>query len=268
MRVLTWNLWWRYGPWQQRRPAIAATLAEIAPDICGLQEVWGGATEGQAAELADHLGMHWSYASLPIPPDRQAKYGADLRIGNALLSRFPILATAELPLPVADGEERRVALHARIDAPGGALPFFTTHLTHRADASGERVAQVRALARFVADHLDGCAYPPVVTGDLNAQPDSDEMRLLGGLLTEPVVPGLVLVDAWRYAEAGDPGLSWSERNGHAARHGLFDARIDYVLVGRPQAGRGRVRSARLAATAPVDGMWPSDHFAVLAELAE
>jgi hypothetical protein len=27
MRILSWNLWWRYGPWERRREAIAATLA-------------------------------------------------------------------------------------------------------------------------------------------------------------------------------------------------------------------------------------------------
>ena len=41
MRILSWNLWWRYGPWERRREAIAATLAEAEPDLCGLQEVWG-----------------------------------------------------------------------------------------------------------------------------------------------------------------------------------------------------------------------------------
>ena len=36
MRVLIWNLWWRYGPWERRRDAIAATMAEVKPDLCGL----------------------------------------------------------------------------------------------------------------------------------------------------------------------------------------------------------------------------------------
>jgi hypothetical protein len=36
MRIVTWNLWWRHGPWQQRRDAIAAVLADLAPDVCGL----------------------------------------------------------------------------------------------------------------------------------------------------------------------------------------------------------------------------------------
>jgi endonuclease/exonuclease/phosphatase family metal-dependent hydrolase len=160
-----------------------------------------------------------------------------------------------------------VALHARIDTPGGVLPMFTTHLTFGLGRSEVRVAQARALAEFVAKHAGGCDFPPVVTGDLNAEPGSDEVRLLGGLLTGPAVPGLVLIDAWRYATPGDPGFTWDRRNGYLAASMIPDSRIDYVLAGPPQRGRGQLRSARLAGDAPVGGVWPSDHFAVVAELA-
>jgi endonuclease/exonuclease/phosphatase family metal-dependent hydrolase len=108
----------------------------------------------------------------------------------------------------------------------------------------------------------------VVTGDLNAEPASDELRLLGGLLTAPAVPGLVLVDAWRYADPADPGFTWDHRNGYQAGSVLPDSRIDYVLTGLPVDGRGKVRSVGLAGNAPVDGVWPSDHFAVAADLQE
>jgi hypothetical protein len=47
-----------------------------------------------------------------------------------------------------------------------------------------------------------------------------------------------------------------------------DSRIDYVLVGLPRQGRGKVRSAGLAGASPVGGVWPSDHFAVVAELQD
>jgi endonuclease/exonuclease/phosphatase family metal-dependent hydrolase len=106
----------------------------------------------------------------------------------------------------------------------------------------------------------------VITGDLNAEPSSDELRLLGGVLTTPAVPGLVLQDAWRYADPGDPGFTWDHRNGYQAGSVIPDSRIDYILVGLSRQGRGRVRSAALAGTTPVDGVWPSDHFAVLADL--
>ena len=40
VRVLSWNIWWRYGPWEARRPAIAATLPQLDADVVCLQEVW------------------------------------------------------------------------------------------------------------------------------------------------------------------------------------------------------------------------------------
>jgi endonuclease/exonuclease/phosphatase family metal-dependent hydrolase len=266
VRVLSWNLWWRYGPWEQRQQAIAATLASVRPDVCGFQEVWAGpGEENLAIELAGRLGMHWCFAEAGKVPGPD---GNGMLIGNAILSRWPIAEHAAQSLPVGATDESRVAVHARIDAPGGALPMFTTHLTYGPGRSALRVAQARALAGFVAERSAGCAYPPVVTGDLNAEPGSEELRLLGGLLTDPAVPGQVLLDAWRYADPGDPGFTWDLRNGYQDDSLIPSSRIDYILVGLPWQGRGRVEAVHLAGTAPVDGVWPSDHFAVLADLRQ
>ena len=38
VRVLTWNVWGRFGPWQQRQAAIAAVLAAAEADVVCLQE--------------------------------------------------------------------------------------------------------------------------------------------------------------------------------------------------------------------------------------
>src|ERR1700685_1378281 len=116
MRILSWNLWWRYGPWERRREAIAATLAQVNPDLCGLQEIWGGPGQNLAAELAGRLGMHWCWAAAAKTGDTGDK---ELSTGNAILSRWPIAAQAEASLPT-DGlmGESRVAVHARIEAPG------------------------------------------------------------------------------------------------------------------------------------------------------
>lgn len=114
----------------------------------------------------------------------------------------------------------------------------------------------------------GPGVPAGGTGDLNAEPDADEIRLLGGHKTAPVVPGLVLVDAWRYADPMSPGWTWDRRNPYVAATGEPSARIDYVLVGLPAAsGAGQVRSVRLIGDRPVHGIWPSDHAGVLAELS-
>ena len=266
MRILTWNLWWRYGPWQQRGEAIASVVAEVAPDVCGFQEVWSAGAENFAADLAARLGMHWCWASVLVRGDDRSA-GQELRIGNAILSRWPITEPADVPLPT-DGHpsERRLALHARVNAPGGCLPFFTTHLSYGPGLSALRVQQVRALAGFVRDRAVDCAYPPVVTGDLNAEPESDELRLLGGVRTAPAVPGLVLFDAWWYAAPNDPGFTWDRRNGYQGNSVIPDSRIDYILVGMQREGHGLVRSVRLVGTEPVNGVWPSDHFGVVADL--
>ena len=105
-----------------------------------------------------------------------------------------------------------MVVYAAIAAPGGCIPFFTTQLTSAQQMSALRCAQVRALARFVAARP--ARHPPVVTGDLNAEPNSDEMRLLGGHKTAPAIPDLVLIDAWRYADDGHPGWTWDRRSPH------------------------------------------------------
>ena len=47
----------------------------------------------------------------------------------------------------------------------------------------------------------------------------------------------------------------------------MDRRIDYVFTGwRKAGGAGHPVGCRLAGNEPVDGVWPSDHFAVVAEL--
>jgi hypothetical protein len=105
------------------------------------------------------------------------------------------------------------------------------------------MAQVRTLAAFVAEHAADCGYPPGVTGDFNAEPGSEEVRLLGGVLTTPAVPDLVLAGAWQYAAPGDPGFTWDHRNGYQAGTVLPDSRIDYILacLGRAAARCGQPR---------------------------
>jgi endonuclease/exonuclease/phosphatase family metal-dependent hydrolase len=268
IRVATWNLWWRFGPWQQRREAIATVLGEAQPDLCGLQEVWASPSDHLAAVLANQLGMHWTWTPSPAPERWQQRIGDPaMQLGNAILSRWPITEQASQPLPAAaNADDGRTVLFARVQTPTGPVALFTTQLTSTIGQSAVRCRQVGALCRFVAAHTSP-GFPPVVTGDLNAEPDADEVRVLGGHKTAPVVPGLVLVDAWQYADPMAPGWTWDRRNPYVAATGEPSARIDYVLVGLPaSSGAGRIRSARLIGDQPVAGVWPSDHAGVLAEL--
>ncbi|MFG1810940.1 endonuclease/exonuclease/phosphatase family protein [Streptomyces sp. NPDC049040] len=267
---MTWNVWWRFGQWQERREAILAVLDELRPDAVGLQEVWARGGENLAGWLAERLGMHWTWAASAAPERWQGRIGdSAVDVGNAVLSRWPVVDRATVRLPAPGGrDDGRLALFAMLDAPGHRVPFFTTHLSSGIDESALRCRQVAALAGFVAAHRGSGPFPPVLTGDYNAWPDSDEMRLLGGYRTAPAVPGQVLLDAWEYADPAAPAATWDTANPLTAHVLDPSLRCDFVHVGPPgDGGVGHVRAVARAADAPVGGVWPSDHFAVVADLA-
>ncbi|MBB5868025.1 endonuclease/exonuclease/phosphatase family metal-dependent hydrolase [Allocatelliglobosispora scoriae] len=262
---MSWNLWWRFGDWQARRRAILAVLAAAQPDLCGLQEVWADRDANLAEWLAGELGMHWAWGPAGEQQGWHDRIGdPSVDFGVAILSRWPIREphVAELP-----DDASRPALSALIDAPHATVPFVTTHLSSMPWHSGRRIRQLTWLAEHAATRSVD-AHPPVVTGDFNAMPDSDEIRRFQGVLTEPAYPGLSFIDAWRFADPADPGFTWDRRNPAVAVGPVPSARIDYVHIGLRWHGPGQVRSVRLAGTEPVDGVWPSDHAAVVADLSE
>ncbi|MEU4147256.1 endonuclease/exonuclease/phosphatase family protein [Streptomyces parvulus] len=260
MRVVTWNLWWRFGGWAERQKGILAVLRELRPDVVGLQEVWDdGEGENLAGWLARELGLHWAWAASPAPGRWQRRIGdPGVGIGTAVLSRWPVVDRAVLRLPAPDElDDGRLAFHVRLDAPGHPVPFFTAHLTSGTGASEVRRAQVAALVDFVAAHRDGTAFPPVVTGDFNARPASPEIRPLRAA---------GLHDAWRYAAPGQPSGTWGP--GDPEGPDALSARIDHVHVGPPgPGGLGRVLAVRRVGDHPVAGIRPSDHAAVVTDLA-
>lgn len=258
LKVLTWNIWWQFGPWQQRRKAISATLAELDADIIALQEVWSDKDTNLAAELGKELGYSHVFA-----PSMHRK---NIGFGNAILSRWPIKEHDEVMLSGAkETGERRLVLYAQIDGPRGPVPVFCTHLNWKYQHSHIRQRQVADLARFIDGKIP-MSYPPVLCGDFNAEPDSEEMRMLKGLSTCPV-EDLFFHDAWNTAGGGGPGNTWENTNPYAVVEFEPDRRIDYILTGAPGArGAGHVVNCRVTGNKPVEDIWPSDHHGVLAEL--
>lgn len=264
---MTWNLWWQFGPWQQRQPAIAAELRRIDPDIAFLQEVWSDEDRDQAADLAAELGFHYARTT----NDK----GEPQRFGNAILSRWPILSSAMIRLSDEEGNpSHRSALLAMVEAPAGPQPFVVTHLAWQYGASTLRVKQLDEVVTFAVGETDDDpeAPPIVIGGDLNATPDSDEIRRLTGL-SEPYVSGMVFTDCWAAVGDGD-GHTWSRDNQHSSDALWPRRRLDYVLVAwpRPKPLANPI-AANLAGTeaieydgGPTGGIVPSDHYAVVVEL--
>ncbi len=263
---MTWNLWWGFNEWKQRRVAILEVIRQEQPDIIGLQEVWADADENMAGWLAERLEMHWTYGAPTDQQRWQQRIGDHAaQFGVAVLSRWPIRDGQVFDLPE---DPSRPMLSVMIDAPHAVIPFVTVHLSALPlGGSARRVAQVEAIARHVAT-LPEQAHPPIVTGDFNAEPDSDELRRFGGNVTAPVVQGQVFLDAWRVAAGADPGFTWDRANPYVGQWIEPSARIDYIHIAGRSTPLGHVRSAHRAGMGPVDGIWPSDHYAVVADFSD
>lgn len=236
VRVMSYNI--HHGVGVDDRLDLARIAAEIRDsdaDIVGLQEVdrhWGerSAFADQAQELARMLHMHVVYgANLdrdPLNPGEPRR-----QYGTAILSDAPIHEWRNTLLPRTGNLEQRGLLEALVTVRGVPVRVFTTHLQHNSQA--ERIAQVAAVRDIIGVPRESV----VLTGDLNARPDTPEIAAL----TED------LVDAWAEAGVGD-GYTLSATNPYA--------RIDYVMHSADVV-------ARTAAVLSTDG---SDHLPVVADL--
>ena len=254
------NIWNLGGDWRARRQEVLAWLDLVRADVVCLQEV-SEAPDGrnQARWLAEASGAwHVAYAGSPVEGGR---------FGNAVLSRQPIDAedSRDLPWRPSEGEVPRLIVHART----AGVDVFSTHLNWRYEDGWLRERQVEAAADFVAEVADrSLPYPPVVAGDFNAEPDATEIRYLSGL-TSINGRSAYFQDAWRVAGGEGPGWTWDNRNPFAAAEHEPDRRIDYVFVGwRRAGGAGRVTSAQVVCDRSLTGTFASDHFGVLADIAD
>src|SRR5579885_544289 len=185
-----------------------------------------------------------------------ARAAAMGRLRVLTLNCWNVSAPLEARMAVARDE-----VAALVETPDGLLPVVTTHLDWEHDHGFVRERQVLALASLVEEWAHAATLPPIVAGDLNADPDSTEVRFLCG---RAALGGqrIDLEDAWLAAGDGGPGFTWDNRNPYAAYAGEPDRRIDYILVGRP----ARVEAAALALDTPRDGVLASDHFGVVADV--
>jgi endonuclease/exonuclease/phosphatase family metal-dependent hydrolase len=260
IRAMSWNLWWRFGAdWRKRQPAIVSTLDTVRPDVVGLQEVWATGETNQAKWLAERLGMHSVLAtpSLPPPPEPpESPDQAGVDVGVAVLSRWPIADVQQHSLP-SRPDAPTVALSVVVDHRNGPLHVIACCVEWERDFADVHLSQTRALAGLVTDSaLDG-PLPVLLTGDLNAPPDTPQIEVLTD----------VMVDAWVAAGGStEGGRTLSSANPFAPRGAWqLDHRIDYVMArpGRP-GGSVAVEQA-VVAGGPRDGVHPSDHYAVVVD---
>ncbi|CEG26272.1 endonuclease/exonuclease/phosphatase family protein [Bacillus sp. B-jedd] len=170
---------------------IAGLIRDEGADIVAIQEVdrhYGARSdfEDQAKKLAELLGYHYVYAAnLDLDPLEE---GAERRqYGTAVLSKYPIIQAENYLLP-SFGKEQRGLLEATVNVKGNHIRVYNTHLGLTVS---QRLAQVEEINKIVSAKKT----PAVLMGDLNAEPDSDEVKQL--------LNGANLVDAFENRDNAD-----------------------------------------------------------------
>lgn len=261
--VMTWNIWWRFGPrWRDRQSAIRSTIERYDPGVVALQEVWSTDGVTQADELARALGMHAVFVqpSYPVaPPDESDPDHRGVGLGIALLSRWPVLEHAAVPMPARHRDWEPVTLAARVAHPCGPMPVIVTCLEYATAYNDDRVAQAALLADLATGpHYDG-PCPVLVAGDLNAAADSPILRPLRDVLT----------DAWTAGGGAVDAVTLPSSHPSAALEAgpeLIDQRIDHVFFRPGREGQQVVVEGLHVTGDVVNGVHPSDHRAVVADL--
>src|SRR5262249_43423682 len=93
LRGLTFNIWSRPRSWEHGIELIRAGLRQLSPDLVGLQEVVEIGGRSQADTLREGLGYEAAFGFVQ-------EHAGGVRFGNAVLSRWPILESESLPLPM------------------------------------------------------------------------------------------------------------------------------------------------------------------------
>ena len=262
LRVLTLNLWGQRGAWEERRSLLISGLRELQPDLIAFQESMVTDTYDQILDL---LGGNYHITHHHIrEPDGQ---------GISVASRWPLNDVHEVDLQIsartADFAGTALITEIRVPGPVGPLIFINHCPNWQSDFEFEREQQAVLTARVVEEFVGERSIHVVLAGDLTATPETANVRFWRGLQS---LGGMSVCykDVWERTHPDEHGHTFSPRNPLRSERWLLDLgrRIDYIFI---RCGHTSptldVTACALAFDQPVDEVWASDHFGVIADFA-
>lgn len=258
VRVVTMNIWGVRGDWPRRRAVLAGGLRALRPHLVAFQEE---IRTGDYDQTRDVLGDDYTI----VRSEARETDGQ----GIAIACRWPIADVREIDLDVGPRTAgfACTALAARVDAPVGRLLFVNHFPSWRLDLEAERERQAVRVARAI-DEIAGADTHVIVCGDLDADPSAASVRFWCGRQSLDGT-SVCYRDAWeRVHPPHAPGDTYTPDNPLMVDGDWPFRRIDYILVRcGPHGGPTLpVRDCRRLFHRPVDGVWASDHFGLLADL--
>ena len=149
---------WKYALPHSHAPLrrLAKWITEQSIDVATFCEVESVSLRSGGADMAAMIAE--------LTPLKHARYfsahrvGCFINQGNAILTRYPILASASHRLPGAG--EPRILCEAELETASGRVSVYTTHLSLSRNARREQFDAIAA-------RLSACKNRCVLTGDFN-----------------------------------------------------------------------------------------------------
>ena len=224
----------------QSYPEAAAIIREFDADVVGLNEIEFKVGNNQPHLLASQIGSKWTSYSFPAKDDY---------FGNAAVTSLeltPIKSTYVL-LP-RTGQDANGNFYQQRSL--GVLEyedfiFCVTHLDHH--NSAERTPQIARINSWIEENYGNSDKPIILTGDMNAQPSSQNIKDLGNYWNTVSVTHINDKEVTTYPK--DPKC------------------IDYIFLWKNDAVEYVVNKTDVVHTCPgVNVNLVSDHYPVYAEI--
>ena len=255
VRVMTWNILhgsdygppWQQQNWPARKHALATVLREAQPDILGVQEARPEQVAFLEKTLPDHQRVGVGRDDGRDAGEHCAIYFRRDRFEAIGSGTFWLQEPTDQPAGAGRWAKRTCTwVRLRRRAGGRTLCVYNTHLPGRTAALVRGQSRLSA-ARIVLDHIKAGdpADAVVLVGDFNAGPDAQPRRVFAEI-------GLRETAALAGKQAAPPTYQF---------YGVRMGSLDGILVG-PGWRVGRY----LVVDVKPDGVFPSDHFGVLADL--
>jgi endonuclease/exonuclease/phosphatase family metal-dependent hydrolase len=267
MRVVTQNLWGRRGAWADRRRVLIDGLHALRPDLVAFQEA---IKNDEYDQVSDLLGPDFHIAHQTI---REPGEPGEVETGQgiSIASRWPLGEVRELDLHLTPrtADFACATLVAEVMAPEPVGPLlFVNHLPNwQLDFEYERELQAVAAARVLEELVGKRRLHVVLAGDFDADPHAASVRFWSGRQS---LGGMSVCyrDAWESTHPGDPGPTFTARNPLMKDLDWPFQRIDYIFVRCGKHGGPTLASSACDRIfdGPVDGVWASDHFGLVADL--
>ncbi|GAA3399894.1 endonuclease/exonuclease/phosphatase family protein [Paenibacillus hodogayensis] len=240
--------------WTYRKDGVADIFARYRPTVAGTQEGLSGMLDDLQQRLPEYAWVG------------EGRKGGSECEHNAIFYRKDEVQLVDWgqfwlsEQPAGPLEKSWGATHYRISTwaqfrfkadPERQFLHYNTHLDHSSQLAREKGS--RLLWERLEAHRSRVRLPVLLTGDMNAEPDNPAIAFLRGQL-EADGARSTLTDAY-LTLPGEPGLSF-----HCFRGGEEGRPIDYVFASPDVAWTG-VRIIRDR----VNGLYPSDHYPVLAQ---